>query len=929
MKHLKPQKLALLHKTYEYLGQCHFAVTVGAYFPFAQANALLPEIAMWKFVARELGKDAALDMCVPKKRAEAMVIGKCFSPQGRPAQSANVRLKIGPENRPVIDKTLRVFGDRVWRRTLTGVTPSDPQPFTEMPVNFERAFGGEGYAQNPIGRGAKALPPAGDAAPVHLLPNIEDPQRLIASPGDRPAPASFSPLDFTWPQRFSKAGTYDEKWLEHRFPGYADDIDWTIFNAAAPDQWLDLPLTPGVRFEISGMHPTRATVSGSAPDLTLRTFIKIKTGDGLQLRSIEMRPDTLWLFPEHEVGIQIYRGVTIIGTDDATDIAHIIIGAESANEPKGSRHYEEVLAQRLDPAQASIAALRDDHLMPAGEPPELGLGPENEAQEKLVTTQGTLHQNQRRRAEKELKKSKERLRGVREQLAPLGAMGAAALARIDEALARELPPAAPPAKLEDLPKIVQELNDAAAKAKADAVARHADSMQQLRDTVRKAGLDPEKLLADARKRGGGKPVFSAQAQLQKLEQTAASLRAAGTPSAVFEKLLADPNLRQKLEASEQQMKQAYQRFAHMFPTPPELEPEAASKLRETVAARMKGDRNLSGLDLTGADLAGMDLKGANLRAAILDATNLEGVDLSGADLGGSVLARANLSKAKLTGALLVDANIGHANLQDADLSGGVDLSGACLAFANLSRAKLDGARLERTDFLGARLQGTDLSGAQAPEAKFIEASFEEPPPVPESISFPEPKPPGQVDMTGARFAGASMPKALFYQCILANADFAGADLTSATMLSVKGADASFQGANLTNLRVVQSSALPGANFTGARMERANLRGTDLSGARLDRALLKSADLSECEMANACLDAVNAAQLRLVKTNLHSASLLDANLYEAVLQKTRLQGAKLNGANLYCADLLRVVADARTDIGGANLAKTRPQGLRKS
>ena len=40
--------------------------------------------------------------------------------------------------------------------------------------------------------------------------------------------AHTEPIDFTLPQRMNKAGTYDEKWAEERFPGYADDIDWTI-----------------------------------------------------------------------------------------------------------------------------------------------------------------------------------------------------------------------------------------------------------------------------------------------------------------------------------------------------------------------------------------------------------------------------------------------------------------------------------------------------------------------------------------------------------------------------------------------------------------------------------------------------------------------------------------------------------------------------
>ena len=44
---------------------------------------------------------------------------------------------------------IAVVGDREWR---DGV-PSEPRRFTTLPLTFERAFGGPGYARNPVGRG--------------------------------------------------------------------------------------------------------------------------------------------------------------------------------------------------------------------------------------------------------------------------------------------------------------------------------------------------------------------------------------------------------------------------------------------------------------------------------------------------------------------------------------------------------------------------------------------------------------------------------------------------------------------------------------------------------------------------------------------------------------------------------------------------------
>src|SRR5262249_23801686 len=132
-----------------------------------------------------------------------------------------------------IDKTLYVVGNR--RFTTAGMT--EPESFTEMPLTWRYAFGGEGFALNPLGKGFASIEEGGER--THPLPNIEHPDHLIQSPKDKPSPAGFGSYDPTWPQRFSKVGTYDEAWYKERFPGYAKDMDWSYFNTAPPDQQIE------------------------------------------------------------------------------------------------------------------------------------------------------------------------------------------------------------------------------------------------------------------------------------------------------------------------------------------------------------------------------------------------------------------------------------------------------------------------------------------------------------------------------------------------------------------------------------------------------------------------------------------------------------------------------------------------------------------
>lgn len=82
------------------------------------------------------------DMVPWKKSVDVYVLGKARSE--RPVESLACSVSVGP-----LQRSFRVVGDRVWQRTPEGLVPSRPQPFTEMPVTWERAFGGVAGEQRP------------------------------------------------------------------------------------------------------------------------------------------------------------------------------------------------------------------------------------------------------------------------------------------------------------------------------------------------------------------------------------------------------------------------------------------------------------------------------------------------------------------------------------------------------------------------------------------------------------------------------------------------------------------------------------------------------------------------------------------------------------------------------------------------------------
>ena len=76
MKVFKPLNQSLLYKVFEQEKKCYLSVAILSFFSFETFSGLLSEVDLWKFAASELGKDAMLDMCMPKSKGEVLVVGK-------------------------------------------------------------------------------------------------------------------------------------------------------------------------------------------------------------------------------------------------------------------------------------------------------------------------------------------------------------------------------------------------------------------------------------------------------------------------------------------------------------------------------------------------------------------------------------------------------------------------------------------------------------------------------------------------------------------------------------------------------------------------------------------------------------------------------------------------------------------------------------
>lgn len=246
----------------------------------------------------ELGCDFWLD----KLRTDVVVLGAAHSRE--PTSEMQVSVTVGE-----VERRIAVLGRRVVTRHVGRIAFSDPEAFTEMPIQWDRAYGGIDehvpiddpprdpvtlardhpglYPRNPFGKGYVVVEPARDAEVE--LPNLEDPEdrltpeRLVVEDPGRwwiqPIPAVFHyaphaiftrytylgadawfspPDDMTLPE--VRRGILPPGFRTNFQPGLA----WGFYQEAAPGLVLPPPSvdTPII---VRGMHPAGAALRARLP----------------------------------------------------------------------------------------------------------------------------------------------------------------------------------------------------------------------------------------------------------------------------------------------------------------------------------------------------------------------------------------------------------------------------------------------------------------------------------------------------------------------------------------------------------------------------------------------------------------------------------------------------------------------------------------
>lgn len=281
-----------------------------------------------------------------KPKADIVLLGSACAPGGSPVKAMGVSLRVGKTQR-----TLRVLGDRKWRfGSLLALvpTPTESEPFTTMPITYDRAYGGideasaAWYPQNPSGRGFIATKTR-EAVHETPLPNIEDPADLITSWDSKPRlPAGFGFYGRGWQPRVKYLGSWDQAATSHGPEPLPKDFSPAFYNAAHPDLQVDGYLRGDEEIELRGFDPEgnlRFSLPGIRPkveiarwDVAPMTWMDERTEAG-QVVTVDDIPvrvetanavlDTLVLLPEERIYLEFFRAVVPIATLESNEIAWV------------------------------------------------------------------------------------------------------------------------------------------------------------------------------------------------------------------------------------------------------------------------------------------------------------------------------------------------------------------------------------------------------------------------------------------------------------------------------------------------------------------------------------------------------------------------------------------------------------------------------
>lgn len=223
------------------------------------------------------------DLCIAKPGTDVIVVAAAHAPGSEAVPWFDAGVQVGP-----LEKTIRVFGLRVWAANGTSLSP--PRPTRGAEVRYDYAWGGIDVSdpedpleepRNPSGMGIARHASSLTHKPA---PMIEDPLHPIHSVRTHPPPAGLGAIGRHWEPRRSFLGTYDAAWLAERAPLLPQDHDDRANLCASPGLTAVPPLLGGEAAALLNLTPGGGTISFHLPEIRIKASLSARDRETQTLR---------------------------------------------------------------------------------------------------------------------------------------------------------------------------------------------------------------------------------------------------------------------------------------------------------------------------------------------------------------------------------------------------------------------------------------------------------------------------------------------------------------------------------------------------------------------------------------------------------------------------------------------------------------------
>ncbi|ASA57325.1 DUF2169 family type VI secretion system accessory protein [Vibrio gazogenes] len=852
MQVIKPSTLSLLKQTYDFQGH-QFVVSALSFFQLGKEPTLLEENAQWLRLQPYLSKGIVLDTGHAKGRSECLLAGKAFAKEAKPIPEMMVHFKMGD-----VAKSVRVVGNRTCRSggLLRSRQVSAPEPFIQMPLGDAESYGGKGFTENPKGKGVLNKANFDREKEVYHLANLYLAKESIEPDTEKRRVASFLPRELTHPQRAQYQGTYDQHWLDHIQPGFPHDTDPRLFNVAPPEQQRKGDFLPSEHYALSGFHPEKSRIEGHLPNVLVRAFVTQEHHEHSEFIEIPTHIDTVWFFPELELGIAIHRGVLPAYDSAGLDIKNLLLALENVGDkPRDKAYFQQVLAERTHPKTAAGHAFHASQLLPQHSEEETARRAKLYAQE-----QADYEQKQAAQRRKQL----ETMRSEHPEL------------DWDKVFAREqarttvseAPGPIPQEFIDkrdfDLTPYIKWARQQAQNAKT--------KMAESRAQLEKSSKNMPPRLADVESQRHILARFAEVVPVQSADQS------------TDKPLPADATIEAKQAHMHRMMLQSQRRTRQLSPgvmPKQQVSADGAALLRQQVIACVKKGESLAGRDLFGADLSGLDLSGQDLRDVMLEKADLTGANLTGCWCDGLVLTEAQLERARLDRCRFIRANLSRIN------SAFVSCTEAVFDHAVMIESHFEQSCFERAHFSQMSIVTSDFSGGLFCKSEWISVRLI------------------QLGLTDTQWQEATLTLCTLLECILTASQWIQASLTRCALLKTTLAQAEFAGVKAQRVQIDVTDCCETVGFDKGHWEYCSFRNLHLVGCRLTASVFQRCDftgahLDKCDLQNSLWHSSLIFQGNIINSQLNSAL-----FYQSNLRKTRFVDCNLSAVTFHQTNLREV------------------------